>query len=154
MSTAETTRNETRPEEDDAQRARLQPQSPGLAAGWLLRTAAFTAVLAGATALIVAPGLHSNAPGRIVDVADGAAAILAYFLGAMLFSLVLWGALELVRARTPFVPRVALVAAGAAVVALAAFGLRDRLVPAFGVLLAAFTTVAAIAGATTAARTP
>jgi hypothetical protein len=157
MTTAETTPDDAPREEEQPVRQPTPPASPGLAAGWLLRTGAFAAVAAAAVAVIVAPGLHSNAPERIVDMADTAAAALAYFLEAVLLALVLWGAFELARSRAALMPRVALIGAGTAVVALAvlaAFVLRERLAAPFAVLLAATTTVAAIAGATASARAP
>jgi hypothetical protein len=105
--------------------------------------------------IIVAPGIHGNASEHVVVGLDRVAATLTYFLTELLITLLLWGALELVRARTVgMLARVALIGGGAAVVAMSAPGLRERLPPAFAVLIAAAATVATIAGAYSSARTP
>ncbi|MGH7294566.1 MAG: hypothetical protein ACRELB_06530 [Polyangiaceae bacterium] len=155
MTTAETTPQDDAPEPAAARRPPPAPESPGLAAGWLLRTVAIAAVAAGAMGLIVAPGVRGIASERVVDGANTAAAVLGYFVAALLVALVIWASFELVRARGPgFVGRSALVVCGAAVTVLAAFGFRDHVEPLVSVLLVAFTTVAAIASATPAARAP
>lgn len=160
MSTAEATREV--PAEDErvrpprASRSHVPPSSPGLAAGWLLRAAAFSAVAAGVTALILAPGVRGNASEAVVVAADRAAAALAYFLVALLVALVAWGSTELVlRANSIGVPsRIALVVSGAAVVFLSGPGLFDRLLPGVAVLVSAAAIVAVIAGAFVSARAP
>ena len=160
MSTAEATRDV--PAENEragpprASRSRLPPSSPGLAAGWLLRAAAFTAVAAGVTGLILAPGVRGNASEAVVVAADRAAAALAYFLVGLLVTLVAWGSTELVlRAHSIGVPsRIALVVSGTAVVFLSGPGLFDRLLPGLAVLVAAAAIVAVIAGAFVSARAP
>ena len=129
--------------------------SPGVAAGWLLRTTAFAAIAAGTAATIVAPGLRGLASQRIVDWSELASATLAYFLVGLLIALAMWGAIELVRAHRIGVPaRLALIVAGGMVVMVSCFGLRDRLPAPFAVVIASGTTVAAIAGAYAAARAP
>jgi hypothetical protein len=131
------------------------PSSPGLAAAWLLRVAAFTAVAAGITGVLVAPGVRGNASESVVVAADRASAALAYFLVGLLVALVLWGATELVRAQgIGVVQRVALIGSGAAVVAMSSPGLRDRLPPGLAVLVVAGAVVAVIAGAYASARAP
>jgi hypothetical protein len=123
------------------------PVSPLIAAGWLLRVASFSAVAAGVMGLIVAPGVRGNASERAVVGTEWTSAALAYFLDGLLVALLLWGALELVRTRAIGVlPRVALVTAGAAVVAMTSPGLRDRLPVPLSLLVAAAAAVAAIAG--------
>jgi hypothetical protein len=126
-----------------------------LAAAWLVRAAAFAAVAAGAMGLIVSPGVRGNASERVVVAMEHTAAALTYFLVEILVTVLLWGALELVRARGIGVSaRVALVGGGAAVVAMSAPGLRERLPPAYAVLVAAAAAVAAIAGGYVSARAP
>jgi hypothetical protein len=155
MSTAETMGDEPAPGDDGATKARAPQASPGIAAGWLLRAAAFTAVGAGAIAAIVAPGLRGLASQAVVDRSELASASLAYFLTLLLVLLVLWGAIELVRAHgLKTVVRVALIAAPGIVVAVSSWGIRERIPAACAVVIAAATTVAAIAGAYTAARAP
>lgn len=155
MTTAETMRDEHPPEEDGAPRSRVPPASPGIAAGWLLRSAAFTAVAAGITGVIVAPGVRGNATESTVNAAERASAALAYFLVGLLVALVLWGAFELVRARgIGIVARATLIAMGATVVALSSPGLRERLPALYAVIVAAAATVATIAAATASARAP
>ena len=155
MSTAETTRDQAPPEDDRAPRSRVPPSSPGLAAAWLLRVTAFTAVAAGITGVLVAPGVRGNASESIVVAADRVGAALAYFLVGLLVALVLWGATELVRARgVGIVPRVALIGAGAAVVAMSSPGLGDRLPWKIALCVASFAILAVIAGAYASARAP
>jgi hypothetical protein len=154
MSTAEATRD-LPPDHERPSRSPVSPSSPAVAAGWLLRVAAFTAVAAGVTGLVVAPGVRGNASEWVVAAADWVSAALAYFLVGVLVALVLWGSTELVRARGLGAPVViALVGAGAAVVAFAAPGLRDRLPPGLAVILAAVAIVATTAGAYVSARAP
>jgi hypothetical protein len=105
--------------------------------------------------LIVAPGVRGNASEQTVVTTERAAAGLAYFLDGLLVALLLWGALELVRTRSiGAFTRVALIAAGAAVVAMTSPGLRDRLPVPLAVLVTAAAAVAAIAGAYASARAP
>ncbi|HEY3820920.1 MAG TPA: hypothetical protein VGL81_27340 [Polyangiaceae bacterium] len=136
-------------------RSRVPPSSPGLSAAWLLRAAAFAAVAAGVTGLLVAPGVRGNASESVVVAADRLSAAFAYFLVGLLVALVLWGATELVRSQgIGLVPRVALIGSGAAVVIMSAPGLRDRLLPGNAVLVVAVTIVTVIAGAYASARAP
>lgn len=157
MSTAEAT-----PEDGSAlkkpeihARARVPPASPLLSAGWLLRAAAFAAVAAGVMGVIVAPGVRGNASEQVVVAADRAASTLTYFLVELLVTAILWGALELARARgIGLTARAALIGGAAAVVALSAPGLRERLPASYAVLLSAAATAAAIAGGYVSARAP
>ncbi len=136
-------------------RSRVPPTSPLLTAGWLVRATAFAAVAAGAMGLIVSPGVRGNASEQVVVLTDRVAAALTYFAVELLVTVLLWGALELARTRAVgALARVALIGSGAAVIALSAPGLRERLPPAFAVLVAAAATVATIAGGTVAARSP
>jgi len=129
--------------------------SPGLAAGWLLRTAAFSAVAAGLAALVVAPGVRGNASEAVVVVADRTSAVLAYFLGSLLLSLVLWGAVELARAvSVSLSSRLALIGTGGLVLFLAVFGVWERLRFPLPVVLSIAAAVATIAGAWSSARAP
>jgi hypothetical protein len=135
--------------------ARSPRTSPGLAAGWLLRTAGFASVAAGLAALVVAPGVRGNASESIVVVADRASAVLAYFLGALLLALVIWGALELVRVLgVSLPPRLALIGTGGLVVILAIISFKERLHFPVPVVLSIAASVAAIAGAWASARAP
>jgi hypothetical protein len=155
MSTAEATREQVPPEEERVPRSRVPPSSPGIAAAWLLRVTALTAVAAGITGVLVAPGVRGNASEMVVVAADRVAAALAYFLVGLLVALVLWGATELVRARgVGIVARVALIGAGAAVVAMSAPGLGDRLPRNLAVCVASGAILAVIAGAYASARAP
>jgi hypothetical protein len=155
MTTADATREPARPEDERALRSRVPPSSPGLAAGWLLRVAAFAAVAAGITGLLVAPGVRGNASESVVVAADRASAAFAYFLVGLLVALVLWGATELVRARgVGVVPRVLLIGSGAAVVAMCLPGLGDRLPWKLDVCVVLGATIAVIAGAYASARAP
>jgi hypothetical protein len=125
-----------------------------LAAGWLLRAAAFAAVGAGIAGILVAPGVRGNAGEAAVTFVDGVSGLLAYFLALLLLILVFWGAFELLRSRTASAAsRVALAGSSLAVVALVLCGLFARL-EEFAVLLSAGATVAAMAGAYASARTP
>jgi hypothetical protein len=135
--------------------ARQPPASPLVLAAWLLRVASLSAVAAGVMGVIVAPGVRGNASEQTVVWTEWASEALAYFLDGLLVALLLWGALELVRARTIGVfARAALIGAGAAVVAMSAPGLRDRLPVPLALLVAAAAAVAAIAGGYVAARAP
>jgi hypothetical protein len=157
MSTAEATPENALPHEERAVRARahVPPASPLLSAAWLLRAAALSAVAAGVMGLIVAPGVRGNANETTVVAMERTAAVLAYFLASLLVGLVLWGALELVRARgVGLIARAALIGGAAAVVAMSAPGLRDRLPEKLAVLVAGAATVAAIAGGYVSARAP
>jgi hypothetical protein len=156
MSTAEAT-----PEDGSLERqahharSRVPPASPLLAAGWLLRAAAFAAVAAGAMGVIVAPGVRGNASEQVVVATDRAASTLTYFLAELLVTAILWGALELARSRgIGLFPRTLLIGGAAAAVALSAPGLRERLPAPYSVLLSGAGVVAAIGGAYVAARAP
>jgi len=161
MSTADV-REEAPPEppKPDDERAAVSSghaprSSPGLAAGWLLRVAGFASVAAGLTALVVAPGVRGNASESIVVVADRASAVLAYFLGAVLVALVVWGALELVRVLgVGLLPRLALIGTGGLVALLALFSFKARLPFPIPVVFSIAASVAAIAGAWASARAP
>jgi hypothetical protein len=156
MSTADV-REEVPPEDERAPASSgpVPRRSPGLAAGWLLRTAGFAAVSAGLTALVVAPGVRGNASESIVVWADRWSARQAYFLGALLFGLVIWGALELMRALSVSLPsRLALIGTGGLVVFLTVFSFWERLRFPLPVVLSIATSVAAIAGSWACARAP
>ena len=162
MSTAEVTRDDGPRESDRASRSRVPPSSPGLAAGWLLRSAAFAAVAAGIAGLIVAPGVRGNASEAVVNAADRVSGMLAYFLGLLLVILVAWGGTQLVKARgLGGATRLALMACGAIGVAAAVIGLmlrtwsaHQRFPEDYAVVLSAVAAVAAMAGAYASARTP
>jgi hypothetical protein len=155
MSTAEATPEQAPPEDERAPRSRVPPSSPGLSAAWLLRAAAFTAVAAGITGLLVAPGVRGNASEGVVVAAEWTAATSAYFLVALLVALLIWAGFELVRAHSiPVAARAALVASGCVVLLLSGRGLGDRLEPWMAVLVVAASAVAVIAGAYASARTP
>ena len=171
MSTAEATTEGTSPapagpdEKPDATspheqgaaptRSRVPPASPVLTAGWLVRAAAFSAIAAGAMGLIIAPGVRGNASEQVVVAMDRTAAALTYLTVELLVTLLLWGALELARTHALGIfVRVALIGGGAAVIAMSAPGLRERLPPAYAVLIAAAATVATIAGGYVSARAP
>jgi hypothetical protein len=170
MSTGEATTDGTSPAhpgpgEDDAAshrdqnaapaRSRVPPASPLLAAGWLVRAAAFSAVAAGTMGLIVAPGVRGNASEQVVSAVDRAAAALTYFTLELLVTVIFWGALELARTRAVgMFARVALIGGGAAAIAMSAPGLRERLPAPYAVLVAAAAIVATIGGGYVAARAP
>jgi hypothetical protein len=131
------------------------PISPVLASAWLLRTAAFVAVLAGAAGVVVAPGLRGNAEELVVVVADRAAATLSYVLLAVLLGLVLTGGVALFRTREmTAAPRAALIGGATAVLLLSLTGLRDRVPPFVSVLIAAAAAIACLGGAYGAAAAP
>ncbi|HEY8038255.1 MAG TPA: hypothetical protein VIF15_00605 [Polyangiaceae bacterium] len=160
MSTADVTREDAPPPEDHraqpASRSRVPPSSPGLAAGWLLRTAALAAFAAGALGVIVAPGIHGNASERVVNWVDGASGTVAVFLLIALLGLIFWGAVELVREQgVESVARFALVGGGTGAVAIVMVGmvLRDRHTD-IAVYTAATTAVTVFAGAYASARAP
>ncbi|MDP9034142.1 MAG: hypothetical protein M3O50_05005 [Myxococcota bacterium] len=157
MTTAEAARQDAPhiAHEAPRQRSQVPPSAPSLSVQWLLRTAAYSAVAAGFLGVIVAPGAQGNASESVVVALGRAAAVLSYFLVALLVSLVLWGAVALARTRgVGVLPRIGLIGSGAAVVALSSPSLRDRLPPGLALLVAAAAAVAAISGAYTAARTP
>lgn len=143
------------PERSGAPRA-----SPGLAAGWLLRIAAFAAAGAGAMGIVVAPGIRGNAGEKIVDWVDRGSATASFFLLLALLGLVGWGAVELVRDRdAEAAPRFVLVAGAAGVVPLIVIGvaLHDRVslfAERFAVVTGAGAAACALAGAYVAARRP
>ncbi len=157
MSTAEAAHDEATHEQGQqtTARSRVPPSSPGLSAGWLLRTAAFAAVLAGVTGLILGPGARGNAGEGVVVWTDRASAFTAYLLVSLLLGLFLWSAFELVRVHGMGLPvRAVLLGGSAAVVAISLLGLRDRLPADWGVVLSAAATVVAMAGAWRSARAP
>jgi hypothetical protein len=161
MSTAEVTRADGPREEDGASRSHEPPSSPGLAAAWLLRAAAFAAVAAGISGVILAPGVRGNASEAVVNAADRAAAVLGYFLVSLLVALVLWGAFELAKVRGLGVPpRVALIASGMVGVACGLVGLslghqgQRQQFEDCAVVLCAVAAVGAIAGAYASSRAP
>ncbi|MBV9947317.1 MAG: hypothetical protein JOZ69_10750 [Myxococcales bacterium] len=136
-------------------RSSVPPGSPALAAGWLLRTAALAAVIAGAMGLIVAPGIRGRASELAVVAVDGTSATFSYFLAALLVSLLLWGGIELARARSVgLIARIALIGGGAVVVASSAPGLRERLPWFYAFVVAAAAVIGAVGGGVAAARTP
>jgi hypothetical protein len=105
--------------------------------------------------LIVAPGVRGNATEQVVVAIERTAAALTYLTVELVVTVLLWGALELARTRAVGIfARVTLIGTGAAVIAMSAPGLRERLPPAFAVLLSAGAVVATIAGGTVAARAP
>jgi hypothetical protein len=160
MSTAEAMRD-VLPGDEGAAGPRLRPSSPVMRAGWLLRAAGFTAVAAGVTGVIVAPGLRGNASESVVVWAEWAAGALGYFLVSLLVALVVWGTLELVRtqglgvlSRGALIGGSAVVTGSAMMVAFFPYGMRERVYPALAVLVAAAAIVTAIAGAYVSARAP
>jgi hypothetical protein len=105
--------------------------------------------------IIVAPGLHGNTTENVIVYADWASLSLANFLGVLLALLIVWGGIELVRARGPGVfGRVALIGAGATVAVLSSAGLKGRLEPRLAVIVSAAAAIAAIAAAYRAAHAP
>jgi hypothetical protein len=155
MTTADATGDDAAPGKERASPERPEPASPVVSSAWLLRSAAFAASAAGIMGVIVAPGMHGNAGEAIVVWTDRGAAALAYFLIALLITLVLRGALELQRARgVSLAARVALIGGGVAVVAISAPGLRERLLPPLALLTAAAAAIACLAAAYSSARAP
>jgi hypothetical protein len=159
MSTAEVTR-EMPPEDQGTTHARPQPSSPTLGASWLLRVAGFTAVAAGATGVVLAPGLRGHASEGGVVWAERAAGTLAYFLFAVLLGLLVWGVVELVRSHGIGVFTRSALIGGGVVVGFATFliGMFPSMVlgrgPALAILIAAATILTAIAAAQASARAP
>lgn len=136
-------------------RSNTAPDSPVVASAWLLRTAAIGAVAAGVMGLIVAPGVRGNASESVVVWVERAASTFTYFLVEVLVTVLLWGALEIARARgVTTVARSAVVTASGIVVALSAPGLKERVPTTYAVAIAGFATVAAMAGAFESARAP
>ena len=120
-----------------------------------MRMAAVLAAAAGAMGLVVAPGLRGNTSERVILCADWVSTVLAYFLGLLLDQLIIWGTVELVRARGGGgVARFAIGGAGAIVVVFSAAGLRGRLEPLHAVIVSSAAAVASIAAAYRAARAP
>jgi hypothetical protein len=156
MSTAEATpRTSDGARPSQPSRSSVPPPSGVLPASWLLRAAALSAAVAGAMGLVVAPGLRGHASEYAVVAADWTAAALSYFLLGLVVSLLLWGGIELVRARQLGVPaRVALILGGAVVVASSSPGLRDRLPPFYSFVVAAGAVIGALGGAYASARAP
>lgn len=156
MTTAEVTRDAPRADERaPTARTPVPPRSPLLSSAWLLRAAAVASVVAGMVGVIVAPGIPGNASEAVVVAFDRVSDTLAYFLLGLLVSIILQGALDLVRSHEiPLAPRMALIGGGAAVLALAAPALRDRIPPPLAVLIASITAIVCLAGAYCGARTP
>jgi hypothetical protein len=152
MTTADLSGPTEEPNPTHASADGTSPASPGRgqnvveAAGWLLRTTALTAVVAGAAAVIVLPGARGNASEYVVVWADRITATLAYFLLGLLTSLIIWGAVELARIRStaPIVARIVLVGVSSGVVLLSTQAFKDRLPPLWGLLLVAGAAVSAI----------
>ena len=157
MTTAEPTPEPGTPGERPSAPTRSGPPavSPVIASEWLLRVAAVSAVIAGVMGWIVAPGIRGHASEATVVAADWVSSSFSYFLLGLLVSLLLWGALELVRTRgVGLFARVALIGGGAVVVASSSPGLRERLPPLYAVVVTAAAAVAAIGGAYATARAP
>jgi hypothetical protein len=129
-----------------------------LSASWLLKTVAFVAIIAGVVGTILAPGMRGNAGELVVSWTDVASATLSFFLAALLLALLVWGAVELLKAVVPVEVRAGLVAGDAALVALVLPWLRERLpsqsVVLVTVVIAAAAAVASLAGGYFAARGP
>jgi hypothetical protein len=141
--------------EGDPTRRSTGPASGPIAFGWLLRVAALAAVAAAVVGVIVAPGVHGNAGEVVVVVADQAAATLGCFLFLLLVPVIVLGGVELLRAREMSVlARGALLAGGAAAIAMSLPALRDRSLPALSVWLCASAAITTLVGAYCAARTP
>jgi hypothetical protein len=131
------------------------PASTLVATSWLLRTASFGAVAAGAMGILVAPGVRGNAGDVAVVATDWLSGALAYFLLAALVALFLEATLELMRAHElPIAPRIVLLGGGAVVVAISGAALRDRVPPIFAILIGSVTALVAVAGSACGARAP
>jgi hypothetical protein len=131
------------------------PASPIPAAGWLLRSTAIVASVAGFLALVVVPGVRGNASESVVVWMDWLSGAWALFLLLLLAMLAVWGAIELLRSPTAgAVPRAAMLGGGAIVVALSSPGLRDRVPPLYAGLIALAAAVACLAAAYAAAGAP
>ena len=134
---------------------RLIPSSAVVPAGWLLRSAAIAAAIAGVLAAIVAPGVQGNASEGVVVWMGGISTAFAFFLLLLLVTLAVWGAVELLRTQTlPAPARAALLGGGAVVVAMSSPGLRDRLPPLYSSIIALAAVITALAGAYMAAGAP
>jgi hypothetical protein len=149
------------PQNANASQSRFRPSSPALAAGWLLRSAAFAAVAAGLTGVIVAPGVHGNARETVVVTVDRVSGVLGYFVALLLVMLVLWGGFELLRTYAAGVAsRLLLIGSSLAVLVVLAALLFAAIMgdprhhEEHAVLISAAATVAAIAGAYASARAP
>jgi len=130
--------------------------TPTQGVGWLLRSAAWVAALAGIAGAILSPGVRGNASEAVVEATDRASSTLAYFLALHLVAMASYGAFCLLRDNAlPAWLRTPLVAGGPVVVlALAVGTLRDHLPPGFAVVISAVATCAALSGALVAARAP
>jgi hypothetical protein len=134
---------------------RLVPSSAALPAGWLLRTAAIAATVAGILAAIVAPGVQGNASERVVVWTAWSSTVSAFFLLLLLVALGVWGAVELLRAQSlPPPARAALLGGGAVVAAMSSPGLRDHLPPLYSSIIALAAVITALTGAYVAAGAP
>lgn len=129
--------------------------APPIHAGWLLRAAAVAAATSAAFGVVVAPGVHGNASGAVVDRAELLTRTCDNFTWLALVAALLWGVLELLRApHVPLLPRVALIATAAAVASMTVPALWNRLASPLSVLLASAAAIAALAGAYSSARAP
>jgi hypothetical protein len=157
MTTADVTRADAPPSDRRTPPASVRetPPSPVVSFSWLLRTAAIASVAGGAMGVVVAPGMRGNANEPAVVVAEDFTNALACFALAALWALFLEGALDLLRARqVPAGLRAVLIGGGAAVVAISAAALRDRLAPPLALIVTAFTAVVALCAAYCGARAP
>jgi hypothetical protein len=150
---------DSRPQAPVPVRSHAPPSSPTMAAGWLLRATAGAAVAAAAVGVVLAPGMEGNAGDGVVKVVDGASASLAVLVWLLMIALTLWGATELLRSLatlplSAIIVRVAMTASAGLVVVMSSLGLREQLPPKLAVLLAAVTTITALAGAYSSARAP
>jgi hypothetical protein len=110
------------------------------------------AVAAAAMGLVVSPGLHGNSGEAVVEWTDRATAVLAYFLAAMLATLVARGTVELMRSEVSIGARAGLVAGTVSVMLIIVSGFRDgfrdRLLPQTTVpMAAAAAAITLLAGA-------
>ena len=129
--------------------------SPAMRAGWLVRAAALIAVLAAAVGVVIARGLEGNVGDRVVAPAEKVAATLAYFMGAVLVGLIVWGAFETVRIkRALLATRIVVVAGSAFGVAMVTLSIQYRLPWGASVLLCVATALATLASGINALRAP
>ncbi len=156
MTTAEVGRPEAPPKEDRPRFSSIRPPGAALVtSAWLLRTAAFGAVIAGAMGVLIAPGVRGNGSDLAVLLSDWASGAFAYFLLGALVALFFEATLELIRMKElPVAPRMVLVCGGAVVVAISGAALRDRVPAGLALAITAVTAVVALAGAFCGARAP
>ncbi|HXX66347.1 MAG TPA: hypothetical protein VEK07_04145 [Polyangiaceae bacterium] len=135
--------------------ARIAPRSPVSRAAWLLRSTAVVAVAASILGVIVAPGVVGNASELGVNLSQGAACVLAWFLLGLLLALFLSGTLELIKSgEVSVIARFGLIGGGGLVVVLSCLALRDRIPPWLAMIIAAVTALVSLAGAYSAASAP